>query len=189
MVGVPATSIIGGGPVRKRKPADFYATPTACTVALISVEGAALRRFSPVWEPACGDGAICRPLRHFDVETIARDLHARGYGQSGVDFLETKVRESAALVTNPPFSLAAEFIRHAWLLDIEYMALLLKATFWHAARRWRLFQTWPPSIIYPLLWRPDFDGRGAPTMDLCWVVWKPQSDGSTLYQPIPRPLT
>ncbi len=41
-----------------RVPFDFYATPPEATPALLSVE----QFDGPIWEPACGDGAISRQL-------------------------------------------------------------------------------------------------------------------------------
>ncbi len=76
-----------------------------------------------------------------------------------------------AIVTNPPFRLAEHFIRHAFRMGVDYMALLLKATFWHAARRQELFELWKPARIYAMTWRPDFRSLGAPTMDCVWCVW------------------
>lgn len=186
MSGVPTQNIIGGGSAANRKTADFYATPLECTLALMSVEALAIREYAPVWEPACGDGAICQVLERYGINTTASDMYSRGCGQSGIDFLKTSCRESLAVVTNPPFSLAAKFIQHAWSLKIEYMALLLKSTFWHARIRWPLFKKRPPSVIYPLLWRPDFSGGGSPTMDCFWVVWDFNRQNGTQYQPLLR---
>jgi hypothetical protein len=65
------------------------------------------------------------------------------------------------------------------------MALLLKATYWHAAKRIDLFRRHPPAAVHPLTWRVDFDGRDAPTMDVCWNVWQTGTTG-TRYEPIVR---
>lgn len=35
-------------------------------------------------------------------------------------------------------------------------AMLLKAQYWHAAKRAQLFCEVPPSYVLPLTWRPDF---------------------------------
>lgn len=49
--------------------------------------------------------------------------------------------------------------------------MLTKATFWHAKKRTALFRKYPPTEIIALNWRPDFMGRGGPTMDFIWNVW------------------
>lgn len=92
------------------------------------------------------------------------------------------------IITNPPFSLSEEFILHAWELGKPF-ALLLKSQYWHAARRYELFTRCTPSEILPLTWRPDFDGRGAPLMDVMWCVWKfgPDEPIFPAYIPLRRP--
>ena len=76
------------------------------------------------------------------------------------------------IITNPPFSLAEKFIERAWEFKKPF-ALLLKSQYWHAARRYDLFERCTPSAIFPLTWRPDFLGEGgSPLMDVMWVVWK-----------------
>ena len=44
------------------------------------------------------------------------DLIDRGYGETGINFLDYNEKWSGDIVTNPPFKLAQEFIEHA--LDI-----------------------------------------------------------------------
>lgn len=45
-------------PVPRRIPNEFYPTPPEATRALLSVEAFD----GPIWEPACGEGAITREL-------------------------------------------------------------------------------------------------------------------------------
>ena len=187
MSGVAAASIIGGNPAKGRRAADFYPTPHACTDALINAERDHLARFHSIWEPACGDGAICKRLEDQGFLTIATDLHDQGFGISGIDFLTESQRAADAIVTNPPFSLAEDFISKADSLGVQYMALILKAQFWHAKRRTALFAAWWPARIYAMNWRPDFSGGGAPTMDLIWCIWDRRSVGPTTYQIMERP--
>ena len=60
---------------------------------------------------------------------------------------------SPVVVTNPPFALAAEMIRHL-LGDLEcrYVALLLKSTYWHAEKRTGLWRWRPPAYCRPWRW-------------------------------------
>ena len=57
----------------------------------------------PIWEPACGDGAIARVLERAGHRVIATDLIDRGYGEAGVDFLTTAEPRARHIVTNPPY--------------------------------------------------------------------------------------
>lgn len=176
-------AMVGGNGMRRD--GDFYPTPRAAVDALFS-EGI-LRGGLDVWEPACGDGAMARVLTEYGCRVVASDIADRGFGETGVDFLQCSRARAPLIVTNPPFNLAESFIRHAHTLDMK-MLLLLKATFWHAASRVALWDLWTPAAIYPLTWRLDFDGRGAPTMDCSWVYWsRPLESGAlSYYRPISK---
>lgn len=176
-----------GKPAREREQDDFYPTPAEAVDALLRAEDVQIPRH--IWEPACGDGAICKVLAGRNFQIDATDLFDRGYGCAGINFLTTKYRLSNAIITNPPFKLAGPFIEHAMnALEISYMALLLKSTFYHAAARLPLFKRFPPAVIYPLTWRLDFMDLGAPTMECAWFVWDSARAGnSTAYVPLRHP--
>lgn len=162
----------GGNPSREeRVKDDFYATPGDCTEALLLAEN---RVPELIWEPACGDGAICKVLTRYKTNFVASDIIDRGFPDTHVASFfsfETSPFGAQKIITNPPFALAEPFIHHAHSLGIEYMALLLKATFWHAAKRERVWEKWRPARIYAMTWRPDFRNWGSPTMDCVWCVW------------------
>ena len=114
---------------------------------------------------------------------------------TGIDYLATESKECDWIITNPPFSLADEFIRHAAEIGKPF-AMLLKAQYWHAAKRAQLFCEVPPSYVLPLTWRPDFlfkerNGKkgASPLMDVMWCVWlTPQMQGvKTVFKPLMRP--
>lgn len=171
---VKSANIIGGNG-SKRSEFDFYPTPANVTKALLSTVN--WDRGLKVWEPACGQGDMVYVLRsHFD-DVIDTDI------QSGTDFLDPGVdRNVDAIITNPPFSLAPEFIEKA--IYKPYAAMLVKAHFWHAAKRTRLFNLRPPSKILALTWRPQFSPdremakKASPTMDFIWTVWEPENRGT-----------
>jgi len=87
---------------------DFYPTPPEAVRALLSVESFD----APIWEPACGDGAIARELEAHGHEVHATDLIDRGYGAGDHDFLSPVTFTRVTLehphlkhvVTNPPYS-------------------------------------------------------------------------------------
>jgi hypothetical protein len=183
---LPAATIGGGAsPVHERNEADFYPTPPECTVALCKrFEGLFPR---VVWEPACGDGAISRVLEAWGFSVASSDLHDRGYGQDDIDFLAAPV-VIFSVITNPPFALAEQFIRKAREAGKPF-AMLLKATYWHAASRHALFKETGPAYVCPLLWRPAMaPERGkSPTLDFCWTVWSSGPAVICQYEPLPRP--
>jgi hypothetical protein len=154
----------------EHKASNFHATPGGAGEALLG-------RFpiTKAWECACGDGALSKVLQAAGAVVLSTDLVDRGYGRGGQDFLKvTKLPAADAdIITNPPFDLAEEFIRHAVLtLRPPRLFLLLKATYWHAERRLRLWDDCRPSWVCPLTFRLDFTGAGSPTMELAWFVWE-----------------
>lgn len=159
-----------------RNKTDFYETPEDVTTALLDFMESRRHLFPGVrvWDPACGRGAILEVLHGRGYEIIGSDLYPQMEGLVPMDFLKsTRPHMTKMLITNPPFSQAEEFIRHALELEID-CAFLLKSQFWHAKRRLQLLRDCPPSYILPLTWRPDFlfgAKSGSPTMDCLWTVW------------------
>lgn len=108
-----------------READDFYATPRSSIEQLLGVESFD----GPVWEPACGDGAISRVLQEKGYEVTSTDLIERGYGKGGIDFLMEYKPLAENIVTNPPFKLGTEFAGHALHLVRRKVAMLLKVGF------------------------------------------------------------
>lgn len=185
-----ASAIIGSMQKWERKPADFYPTPPDVTYSLIPHIADILPSGSRVLEPACGDGAMAKALKVCGYSVDATDLREdSGYGRGGVDFLATDFSgQYDALITNPPFVVADQFIRHG-VTQARVFALLLKSQYWHAAKRRDLFRQFPPARVYPLTWRPSFlekERGNSPLMDVLWTVWDAEYDGPTTYEPIVR---
>lgn len=181
-----AVSIAGGNHKGDRVADDFYPSTPECVTSFLAVEREHLQGMK-ILEPCCGDGAISKILEADGLDVTSVDLVYRGYGTGGIDFLWTMETDCNAIITNPPFNLSEKFIRHALeVLEVDYLALLLKSQYWHAKRRATLFEKHPPAIVYPMTWRPDFLGKGAPTMDCQWTVWRKSDVNGTLYQPMAR---
>ena len=73
--------ITGSNQGRERNKHDFYPTPDYATEALLERE-----KFTDVWEPACGDGAISKVLIKNRIKTISTDLVDYGYGDVSGEF-------------------------------------------------------------------------------------------------------
>jgi hypothetical protein len=101
----------------KARKDDLYETPECCVSAALAA-GVLSSAGSHIWESCAGRGAISRHLRAAGYTVTAHDLVAYDGADSGittsVDFLmEQRAPEGVtAIVTNPPFKLANEFIRH-----------------------------------------------------------------------------
>ena len=171
-----------------RKASDFYETPEDVTRALMHFLGP-IERDLIFWECAAGAGRMARVLREGKNKVIESDLDR----EPSVDFLSCVAMPEDAnfIITNPPFNLAAQFIRKAMELKPTHgFAFLLKSQFWHASSRLALFESSCPSFVLPLTWRPDFcfgERGGAPTMECLWTVWLPAT-ARTIYQPLSKPL-
>ena len=109
----------------QRKKSDFYETPYSMTEHLLDRESF---DFSlNVCEPACGGGAITKILdKHFTGEITAYDADVNFLNETGCyDYI----------ITNPPFSLAMEFIKKAKVVATKKFALLLPLSYLHGKRR------------------------------------------------------
>lgn len=160
--------------------ADFYPTPRWATHALIDNED-----FNgTIWEPACGDGAMSKVLKKTACEVYSSDLHDRGYGDGGVDFLKTKKRFDN-IVTNPPFHSAQEFAERALRMAKNKVALLLRLAFLESGHRAKtIFAKSPPARVWVFSERITFymagaERKGSGTTAYAWFVWDNIDEGPT----------
>ena len=168
------------GSESKRAAYAFYPTPPEATRALLAVE-----RFSgPIWEPACGAGAISTELEAAGYTVTSTDLIGRGYGTAGVDFLLAKETRGRTIITNPPYGrgLADRFVAKALAFTEktggEVAMLLNLASLCHPNRHAQYVKR-PPAAIYALdelvCW-PNGDAEQATKFTskhrYCWVVWR-----------------
>jgi hypothetical protein len=151
---------------------DFFPTPPWATYALIENEPFE----GGIWEPACGDGAMARVLALRGNPVTATDLYDRGFGQSGIDFLQG-TRMADNIVTNPPYNAAEGFVRVGMKCARRKFALLLRLAFLEGANRaTTIFTTCPPSRVWVFSERITFYPAGAVqkgtgTTAYAWFVW------------------
>ena len=113
---------------------DLYETPAQAVHALLRVERLPHR----IWEPACGPGAIVKVLRAAGHDVVATDLLDYDCPDSElrVDLLMERTAPAGvdAIVTNPPFKLADQFVTHALDL-VPRVVMLLRLAFLESERR------------------------------------------------------
>jgi hypothetical protein len=159
---------------------DFFPTPAWATHALIDNE----RFKGPIWECACGDGAMARVLEKMPNRVEASDLYDRGYGEAGKDFLKTR-RKIANIVTNPPYNSAEGFVRVGIQAATQKFALLLRLAFLEGRNRCEtIFSVHPPSRVWVFSERISFYPTGAirkgtGTTAYAWFVWDKDAPPST----------
>lgn len=157
----------------KRKKSDFYETPYGLTRLFLDAEDLPKN----ILEPACGDGAIVRVLQEYGKSVTAFD--------KDVDFLSWEGLVDA-IVTNPPFSLAYEFIIKAKSVSNKF-CFLLPLSYLHGKKRFDDIWTdvvFPLSKVYvftryPLLGeklREDGKHRTG-MMVYAWYVWEKEFTG------------
>lgn len=159
---------------------DFFPTPAWATHALIDNEVFE----GEIWESACGNGAMSEVLALTGQPVISSDLHNRGYGEPGVDFLVSN-RRSANIVTNPPYNAAEGFVEAGLHKADRKFALLLRLAFLEGANRQRsIFSVHPPTRVWVFSERITFYPAGAiqkgtGTTAYAWFVWDLESPAAT----------
>ena len=158
-------------------------------------------------EPCVGNGNIADTVKKFyknETDITGVDIVDRGYPNTIVhDYLTWETDEKFdCIITNPPYSLAGEFVEKSMeLLNEGYdedglpksqLIMFLKIQFLEGAKRKELFEKYPPKYIYVFAnrmptWKNgeprDPNGkRWATTMCHAWFVWE---KGSTT-EPIIR---
>lgn len=168
---------------------DLYETPACAVEALLEAENLP----ECIWEPACGPGSIVSILRTAGHRVYATDLvdYACPDSYSRVDFLMEKHPDFfiGAIVTNPPFKLAREFVTHALAIGVPKVAMLLRLAFLESeGRRAILDNGWLARVHVfrnrlPMMHRAGRGTKVAKTntsaMAFAWFVWDRDHKGPT----------
>lgn len=158
-------SAAGRGAVRRES--DFYPTHAWCVHRMLEV--VELPR-GTLLEPCVGDGAILDACPGHCVWFTA-DVRETPYALHVVDFLsvEPADRQYAAVITNPPYSQALEFVQHS-MKFAPVVIMLLRLNFLGGGKRSEWLRENPPDV-YVLPNRPSFDGKGTDACEYAWFVW------------------
>ena len=152
---------------------DFYPTPAWATEALLAYESFE----GEVWECACGNGAMSEVLVNSGLSVYSSDLYDRGYGIPDVNFLTSKDWKLDNIITNPPFSLAADFILRALQLANKKVAIFSRLALLESAGRYRsIFKNNPPARVLVFservtLYPSGVVTGGTSTIAYCWLIW------------------
>jgi len=175
-------SLVGDSVNRDRVKDDYYATPPKATQVLL--DNLDLSKCKTFLEPSCGEGHISKVLESNFKESkvFSTDLVNRGYGKTGINFLNIFTEKVDCVITNPPFKLAKEFIQKGLSLSNKYVIMFAKIQLLEGIGRKELFEKYPPKYIYvfsnrvnPLRNGLATDEKGKPwasTMCFAWFVWE-----------------
>jgi len=173
-----------------RQDHDTYSTPPWVTRALLPHIP---DRILAIWEPAAGEGAMVRVLGERQVGrrntgVIATDIRpGDGAVVSNLSWnflakMDAPNRNFQAIITNPPFQFAQQFIERSLELtyrDQGFVAMLLRADYDHAKSRRHLFAecgafakrivltrriVW---FVDPLTGKP----KASPSENHAWLCW------------------
>ena len=178
--------LAGGNPSRGRVENDFYATHPDSTKAILNVE----EIIYPVLEPACGEGHISKILEKQNNAgyIISSDLVDRGYGISGIDFINQEFgyitdMEINTIITNPPFNLFQEFVDKALQVAKKKVIMFGKLQALEGQKRATFLERTPLKTVYVFKKRqqPMRNGKEndeitgkkmSSTMAFAWFVWE-----------------
>jgi hypothetical protein len=162
---------------------DLYETPAVAVEALLRTEQIPHH----IWEPAAGRGAIVNVLRDAGHAVIASDVVDYG----GLHFVRDFLTEPQmpigceAVVTNPPYMLAEEFVGRALALS-PLVIMLLRLAFLESERRCGILEGRGLARVHvfrkrlPMMHRDQWAGRKANSgMAFAWFVWDRNHAGPT----------
>jgi len=168
---------------------DLYETPPEAVEALLRHEKLPHR----IWEPACGPGSIVRTLRRHGHDVLATDLvdyASPDQDHSHIDFLipgmaETVCNDGRAIITNPPYKSAAQFVARALTLA-PYVAMLLRLAFLESERRRDILDNGSLARVLvfrnrlPMMHRDGWTGpKASSSTAFAWFIWERDHTGPT----------
>lgn len=172
---------------KERQSEDFYATDPIAAELLLSVETFSKK----IWEPACGQGHLSEVFVKHGYDVRSTDIVDRGYGEQ-LDFLFFNDEKwDGDIITNPPYKYASDFIYKALDLveDGHKICMFLKVQFLEGKERKKLYEKYPPKVIYVSSSRilcaknGEFQKMiesGGSAMAYAWFVWEKGYKGDTI---------
>lgn len=146
----------------ERQENDYYPTPVQCVDPLLAlVRWPLVKSFK---EPCRGE------LRSIYDRVPMPDEQKRWAELSeGVDYLNSELEPVDLIITNPPFSIAQEFLRKSldearcvcYLLRLSYLGSKGRKAFWR--------ENTPTHQM--VIDRPSFTGQGTDNSEYAWFCW------------------
>lgn len=141
---------------------DEYPTPEWVTWALVPyIRWYHVHSFL---EPCKGNGAILHAIPKVK-RVVWREII------EGKDYFTYRPRSQFDLIiTNPPYSLAREFLEKS-LGEAKTVAYLLRLNYMGSIERAGLWEEHPPDYQFTLYPRPSFTGGGTDATEYAWFIW------------------
>jgi len=145
----------------KRKTNDLYETPSYSIESLLNVLD--LTKVRTFLEPCKASGNIYKKI----------DVPNKYWAEllEGKNYLTTMFKPNVDLIiTNPPFSLAQEFISKS-LQEGKSVWYLLRINYLESLERHLWWQGKEPTHLLTLSARPSFTGKGTDATGYAWFGW------------------
>ena len=135
-------------PKSERNEHDLYETPEWVVDEFLNL--VPIREDWKYLEPCRASG---RFYNHMPIGSAWAEI------REGVDYLNTQYNPVDCILTNPPFSLAQEFVEKA-RTEADVVIMLLRVGFLGSIRRKEFWSKNPPSAMITLSKRPSFTDNG-----------------------------
>ncbi|WP_319568242.1 hypothetical protein [Cohaesibacter marisflavi] len=168
----------------ERHPEDWYVEPYWCNRRLFEEEAFE----GGIWDPSCGLGRVLYSADAAGYPVTGSDIVCRsGFCDELFDFRTCKRPRARNIVSNPPFSYAELFVRHALGIADGKVAFLLPLQWLASETRARFFPSTPLRRVYILSPRPSMPPGpvieanvkpGGGKKDFAWYVWEQGYEGT-----------
>jgi hypothetical protein len=173
--------VSSAGRTEDREANDNYPTPSWCVRRLLE------RVYLPgdVWgEPCSGEGGIVRAVtaNQRAINWVTQDIRPEVNALYRGDFLTHPggFSNCTTIITNPPFSLAREFIQQAARVAPKAtLAFLLRVNFLGSEDRYPWLSRHMPAEIWQLPNRPSFVKGKTDSTEYGWFIWRPGLPANT----------
>lgn len=159
---------------------DYYATPPSALEALVRTGLFEVLRpkVQHILEPCHGKKrAIVSLLKEqfpdASIESLDLDSETEEDRHDYLTYLPRQVPD--LLVTNPPFTIAQDFLEKS-LREATTVVYLLRLNFLGSRKRASFWKEHPPKALYVLSSRPSFTGKGTDATEYAWFVWSKDPD-------------
>jgi hypothetical protein len=165
----------------KRVKSDFYPTPISAINNFLDnyklKEGVIL-------EPCVGNGNFIKAIRDYGYDNyiVANEIESDKINNleelsvdeiHNSDFLNNKITTyPRTIITNPPFSIAQEFLEKCFeQFPKAEVIMLLRTNFLESKKRYDFWQKYPVNRLYVLSQRPSFTGKGTDATSYSFFIW------------------
>ena len=171
----------------QRNKSDMYSTPYSMTEQLLQNEKFDYKK--TVLEPCCGHWAITKVL---EKNFLSSNIESTDKND-GFDFFDY-TNSYDYIITNPPFSLAFEFIQKSKEITKDKFAMLLPLSYLHGQKRYEsgVFKdvNYPLTKVYVFTRYPLLtdtireDGKYKTGMMVyCWFIWEKNNNLNIVCNP------